>query len=66
MVTSPSYRILSQLPRLLAQLPDRFQWSLHNIVAHPLSEVLFQVGFQDLSEQVHDLSAPAPAPAGRE
>ena len=66
MVTSPSYRILSRLPRLLAQLPDRFQWSLHNIVAHPLSEVLFQVGFQELSEQVHDLSAPAPAPAGRE
>ena len=65
MVTSPSYRILSRLPRLLAQLPDRFQWSLHNIVAHPLSEALFQVGLQELSEKVHDLSAPEPA-TGRE
>ena len=65
MVTSPSYRILSRLPRLLAQLPDRFQWTVHNVLAHPISEVLFQVGFQELSEQVHDLSAPEPA-TGRE
>ena len=65
MVTSPSYRILSRLPRLLAQLPDRFQWTVHNVLAHPISEVLFQVGFQELAEQVHDLSAPEPA-TGRE
>ena len=65
MVTSPSYRILSRLPRLLAQLPDRFQWTVHNVLAHPISEVLFQVGFQELSEQVHDLSATEPA-TGRE
>lgn len=61
MVTSPSYRILSQLPHLLGKLPERFQWSLHNLVAHPVSEVLFQVGLQELSEKVHDLSAPEPA-----
>ena len=65
MITSPSYRILSRLPRLLGKLPDRFQWTVHNVLAHPISEVLFQVGFQELSEQVHDLSAPEPA-AGRE
>ena len=49
------------------RLPKRFNWTLHNIVAHPLSEILFQVGelckdlgyqLNKLSDKVHDDSAP--------
>ena len=43
---------------LFAKLPDRFQWSFHNIVAHPLSEFLFQIGFEDASNRLHDWSVP--------
>ena len=46
------------LPRLLARLPERFQWTAHNLVAHPLSEVLFQVGLRKLSDKVHDITVP--------
>lgn len=46
------------LPRLLGQLPERFQMTLHNIVGHPVSEILFQVGLVKLSDKVHDLTAP--------
>ena len=54
------------LPVLLALLPERFRWTLHNLVAHPLSEVLYQVGLRRWSEVVHDGSAPAAcAPAAR-
>jgi len=46
------------LPRLLGRLPARFQWTLHNLLAHPASEILFQLGFHTLSEKVHDCTAP--------
>jgi len=43
--------------RLLARL-GRFRWTLHNLVAHPLSEVLFQVGLGDLGNRLHDATIP--------
>ncbi len=50
------------LPQLLSRLPERFQWSVHNIVAHPLSELLFQVGLRQWSDAVHDLTIPEHEP----
>lgn len=44
--------------KTLGKLPARFQWTLHNLVAHPLSEVLFQVGLESASNWVHDASIP--------
>ena len=49
---------MSRLPYLLGKLPERFRWSLHNLVAHPLSELLFQVGLREWSDRVHDLTVP--------
>ena len=50
------------LPHLLGRLPPRFQWTLHNLVAHPLSEVLYQLGLREWSELVHDITAPEQGP----
>jgi hypothetical protein len=50
------------MPKFLASLPPRFQWTLHNLVAHPLSEVLFQVGLEDASNWVHDQTIPVHEP----
>ena len=44
--------------RTLGRLPIRFQWSLHNLVGHPLSEVCFQLGLEDLSAWFHDRTMP--------
>lgn len=46
------------LPRLLGKLPERFRWTAHNLVAHPLSELLFQVGLRRWSDVVHDVTVP--------
>lgn len=46
------------LGRLLMQLPVRFRWTLHNIVGHPISEVLFLLNFPEQSEWVHNVTAP--------
>lgn len=47
--------------RGLARL-GRFAWTLHNVVAHPLSEVLFQLGFVRASNWIHDVTVPEHPP----
>ena len=47
------------LPQRLARLPARIRWTLHNLVAHPLSEVLYQLGARALSDAVQDQTVPA-------
>ena len=47
---------------LLARLPERFRWTLHNLIAHPLSEILFQVGLGSWGDRIHDWTIPAHKP----
>lgn len=42
----------------LARLPTRWRWTLHNVVGHPLSELLYQFGRDDLSDWAHDITMP--------
>lgn len=44
--------------RVNALLPARLQWAPHNLIAHPLSEVLYQLGAERASEWVHDATIP--------
>ena len=43
---------------LLSRVPDRFKWTIRNLIAHPLSEVLYQIGMKDTSSRIHDFSIP--------
>ena len=54
---------MTRLPRLLGRLPKRYRYTLHNLVGHPLMEVLWLAGFPDLSDLVHLRTQPAPPPA---
>lgn len=38
----------------------RFSWTLHNMVAHPLSELLHLGGFRCAADWLHDATVPAP------
>ena len=40
----------------------RFQWTLHNLVAHPLSELLYLVGLEKASNWIHDATIPTHEP----
>ena len=37
---------------------EHFRWTLHNMVAHPLSELAWLVGLRKLSNWLHDASIP--------
>ena len=50
------------LPSLIGKLPPRWRWTLHNVVAHPVSEALYLLGYERLSVRVHDLTVPDPEP----
>ena len=42
----------------LNKVRQHFQWTIHNIVAHPLMEVLHLVGFTELGDKVHRCTIP--------
>ena len=46
------------MKKIINKLPHRFQWTPHNLIAHPLMEILYQLGFYELSDKVHDLTTP--------
>ena len=43
--------------RALAKL-GRLAWAPHNLIAHPVSEVLFQLGAVRASAWIHDATIP--------
>ena len=46
------------MKNIINKLPDRFKWTIHNIIGHPLSEILFQFGFANTADIIHDSTTP--------
>lgn len=46
------------MKKILAALPARYRWTVHNIVGHPVAEVLKQLGLVRAADWVHDETAP--------
>lgn len=40
---------------------NRFEYTLHNLIGHPVSEVLHLLGFENASKKVHDWTLPKTA-----
>ncbi len=55
----PRVRALVHVSRsAFTRLPERFRYTFHNLVAHPLTEVLFQVGLKKTGDVVHIMTTP--------
>jgi hypothetical protein len=46
------------LKKFINRLPNRFKWTIHNVVAHPLSEILYQLGAEEVGNKIHDATVP--------
>ena len=46
------------MQKLIAKLPKKFQWSIHNIFAHPLCEICILLGLNSLGDKIHDSTIP--------
>lgn len=51
-------RIYRLCQEVIDLLPERFEFTIHNVIGHPLSELLHQLGFEDLADDVHSFTAP--------
>lgn len=50
---------LNEICRQLRQVStDHFRCSFHNLLAHPISEIAYLLGFKELSNKIHDKSIP--------
>jgi len=50
------------MSKILSRLPERFQWTVHNLIAHPLSEIAYQCGLLELDAWIHDSTIPEHEP----
>ena len=50
--------IKSKLNKVIMAFPERYRWSLHNLIAHPLSEIVHLCGYTDLGNKIHDYTIP--------
>jgi hypothetical protein len=46
------------MKKFLSLLPPRFRWSIHNLIAHPMSEILYLIGLEKASNMIHDCTIP--------
>jgi hypothetical protein len=46
------------MKKILFKARNHFRFTLHNIVAHPLMEILHLLGATNLSKKVHDSTLP--------
>ena len=37
-------------------LPEDLKWAPHNLIAHPLMEICYQIGLTELSEHIHNIT----------
>ena len=42
----------------ISHLPNDLKWAPHNLIAHPLMEILFQIGLESAGEYIHDITTP--------
>tara|TARA_B100000674_G_scaffold471701_1_gene460774 strand:+ start:622 stop:768 length:147 start_codon:yes stop_codon:yes gene_type:complete len=39
-------------------MKKHFSYTIHNIIAHPLMEILHLIGFTELGDKIHDATLP--------
>lgn len=48
------------LRKALGTMPERWRWTVHNMLGHPLSEAAHILGMNRLSDAIHDGTVPMP------
>lgn len=39
-------------------MKNHFRYTIHNLFAHPLMEILHLIGFSELGNKIHDITLP--------
>jgi hypothetical protein len=61
--------VMAEAPHLLEGVPGarrgKWAWAAHNLIGHPLMQLLAFAGLRDLAFRVHDATVPWPKPKAR-
>jgi hypothetical protein len=47
------------MTNFINKLPKKFHWTIHNVVAHPLSEVFWLLNLKSVGNYIHDVTVPS-------
>lgn len=56
--TCTSCKLFGVCREFRAKSREHFRWTVHNLFAHPLSEIAWLLGLKRLSNWIHDVSIP--------
>ena len=51
-------KLIGKCRDLRKKTKNHFRWSFHNLIAHPLSEIVHLIGFTNLSDKIHNNTIP--------
>lgn len=43
---------------IINYLPNKFKWSLHNLIGHPMKEICYWFGYDAMGDWIHDYTLP--------
>lgn len=46
------------IKKIINSLPIKYKWTIHNLIAHPLSEIVHLFGNTDFANKIHDSTIP--------
>lgn len=47
------------MKKIINKLPKKYRWTIHNLIAHPLMEIVHILGATELGNKIHDITAPS-------
>ena len=50
-------RMRSRFQFSLSKL-GRFKWTIHNCIGHPVMEILYLIGLEEMAKKAHDFTIP--------
>ena len=50
---------MSFIKTIINKLPGKYQYSIHNLIAHPLMELTHICGYTELGNKIHEATLPS-------
>ena len=47
------------MKKLIDKLPRKFKYTIHNCIGHPMSEICYLIGMDNLGVKIHDGTLPS-------
>lgn len=46
------------MQNFIKKLPEKYKYTIHNLIAHPMMEIFHLLGMSEISEKIHNITLP--------